>query len=235
MSAPHCHLMGTHGTRPALLKACLTKQPCSPESADSAPLSVSCQVAAHAGLPVRYILRSQSSDLYWQMQEEEQPNAQCSICFDLQAVLRSGKASWETKCKAARMLKDHQIEPYHDRVIYWSLRFASKTNNDVLTIVTDDMDHSKFGWPRFGFRKPGHDLDNIVRPTVTFTGALAHGFGTYLYMAGPQTIGVSDYFLGVLSRTLQYVFNQTSRPAGPPEDRQADQQKKLALPHYGGG
>ena len=48
------------------------------------------------------------------------------------------------------------------------------------------MDHSKIAWPRFGFRRQADDLGNVVRPTMTFTGSLAHGFGTYLFMAGRQ-------------------------------------------------
>ena len=125
------------------------------------------------------------------------------------------------------MLKEHQMHQYHDRVLYWSLRFASKINNDVLVIIIDDMDHSKFGWPRFDFRKPSHELDNIVRPTVTFTGALAHGFGTYMFMAGPQIIGGSDYFLEVLCQTLQFVFQQTRRPT----DQQTGRKRKLLPSH----
>ena len=53
----------------------------------------------------------------------------------------------------------------------------------------------------------------MIRPTVTFTAALAHGWGTYLYMAGPQIAGGSDYFLEVLSQTIEGVM-QACRPSG---------------------
>ena len=118
------------------------------------------------------------------------------------------------KCKAAQALKKHLRDQYTDRLMYWSLRFASKVHNDVLVIIIDDMDHSKFAWPRWSFRKVTHELDRIIRPTLTFTGALAHGWGTYLYMAGPQVLGGSDYFLEVLSQTIECVFQQACRPAG---------------------
>ena len=225
---------------------------------------------SHAGLPVRYIQRSQLSDLYWQMQAEwevlstlhpgagtcpsyktfcrrytstwksvlvmrkSSQHAQCQTCFDLQQILHSGSIPWEQRVKAARLLREHRKQQYHDRMLYWSLRFASKINSDVLVIIIDDMDHSKFAWSRFGFRKQTHELDNVVRPTVTFTAALAHGFGTYLYMAGPQVAGSSAYFLEVLSQTLEYVYamprlaaqqpRQTGRLSGQQTGRLSAQQ-----------
>lgn len=141
-------------------------------------------------------------------------HSQCTICFDLQRILHAARVSWQDKCKAAQALKKHLRDQYTDRLMYWSLRFASKVHNDVLVIIIDDMDHSKFAWPRWSFRKVTHELDRIIRPTLTFTGALAHGWGTYLYMAGPQVLGGSDYFLEVLSQTIECVFQQACRPAG---------------------
>ena len=159
-------------------------------------------------------------------------HSQCRLCFDLQQVLASKTARWADKLQAARMLKSHQREQYHDRLLYWSLRFASKVNNDVLVIIIDDMDHSKFAWPRFGFRKQTHDLDNLTRPTVTFTGALAHGFGTYLYMAGPQVAGGSDYFLEILCQTLEFVFLQTRRPTDQEDDEEEPSKPRKQLPSH---
>ena len=161
---------------------------------------------------------------------EKSQHKQCQICFDLQLVLHSPSVPWSKKMEAAKTLRKHHQEQYEDRVLYWSLRFASQTQatavgddnlpacgaGSVLTIIIDDMDHSKFAWRRWGFRKVPHELDNVARPTVTFTGAIAHGWGTYLYMANPNVIGGSDYFCEVLSQSIENVWKlcQSDSPTG---------------------
>ena len=76
-------------------------------------------------------------------------------------------------------------------------------NTDALFIIIDDMDHSKFARPRFGFRKQTHDPDNAARPTVTFP------------RVWDLLAGGSDYFIEVLSKTLEFCLpadQQTSSP-----------------------
>ena len=55
-------------------------------------------------------------------------------------------ATWEVRMQAAAGLKVHYQNQYLDRCIYWSLRFASRANCDVLTIIIDSMDKAKFAW-----------------------------------------------------------------------------------------
>ena len=150
---------------------------------------------------------------------EKSQHKQCQICFDLQLCLHSPTVPLSTKMEAAKTLRRHQAEQYEDRMLYWSLRFASQAqshgmsedplpacgSSSVLTIIIDDMDHSKFAWPKFPFRKSPAEMENLIRPTVTFTGAIAHGWGTYLYMANPNVMGGSDYFCEVLCQTIQNV------------------------------
>lgn len=133
-------------------------------------------------------------------------HSQCKVCFDLQLILHSPAVPLSAKMNAAARLRQHQEEQYTDRCLYWSLRFASKSYANVLVIIIDDMDHSKFAWPRWGFTKVTHELDNVIRPTVTFTGALAHGWCTSLYMASQQVAGGADYFLEVLCQTIQSCY-----------------------------
>ena len=119
-------------------------------------------------------------------------------------------ASCAEKARAAEILKQHQHEQYRDRLVYWSLRFASRVKNDVLTIVVDDMDHSKFAWPQ----KMLDDLRNVVRPTMTFTGALAHGFGTTRSWPDPRfrvVLTLADE--GVCPQSDQQPRRATAPPA----------------------
>ncbi|CAE7349680.1 unnamed protein product [Symbiodinium natans] len=163
---------------------------------------------------------------------EKSQHKQCQICFDLQLCLHSPTVPLSTKMEAAKTLRRHQAEQYEDRMLYWSLRFASQAqshgmsedplpacgSSSVLTIIIDDMDHSKFAWPKFPFRKSPAEMENLIRPTVTFTGAIAHGWGTYLYMANPNVMGGSDYFCEVLCQTIQNVW----RACNPPDSPQSD-------------
>ena len=125
---------------------------------------------------------------------------------DLQQVLKGPRTPWSKKLEAAKALREHQAGQYADRVLYWSLRHASQTqakpvsqscspkSSSVLTIIIDDMDHSKFAWPRWPFRKQPHELDNLIRPTVTFT----------------------DYFLEVLCQTIETIWGMCGESqAGP--------------------
>jgi len=88
-----------------------------------------------------------------------------------------------------------------DRCIYWSMRFASRSGADVLCICIDTMDKAKFSWPRFGYGRLSKKLEGIARPRTVFTAALAHGYGTYLYMASEEQNHGSDAFCEVLCFT----------------------------------
>ena len=150
---------------------------------------------------------------YLRMRKSSQ-HSQCQTCFDLQAVLHSHTADWSIKLRAARDLRQHQSDQYADRVLYWSLKQSSMGCKDTLVVIIDDMDKSKFVWPRFGFRKPPHEMDNLIRPSLTFTCAIAHGWGTYLFMGNPQVSAGSDYFMEVLSQTLETVYQQSQSEEG---------------------
>eukprot|EP00435_Cladocopium_sp_Y103_P022634 s1605_g5.t1 len=145
-------------------------------------------------------------------------HSQCQLCFDFQALLRSPTVSFVEKAEAARAYRTHLADQYKDRCLYWSLRFAARYRSNVLTIIIDDMDHSKFYWPHFGWNKNPHELDNIVRPCVTFTGALVHGWNVHLFMTHPQVPGGSDFFCEILSQCIQSVFQACSPSRPAPEN-----------------
>jgi hypothetical protein len=73
-------------------------------------------------------------------------HAQCTTCFDLQQRMHRRNASWQERMQAAADLKAHYKAQYLDRCLYWSLRFASRVDADVLTIIIDSMDKTKFAW-----------------------------------------------------------------------------------------
>ena len=150
---------------------------------------------------------------YIKMRKTSQ-HSQCQLCFDLQKLLHSSSLDWPTKLHAAKELRRHQGDQYQDRLLYYALRQGSQHCQDLLVVIIDDMDKSKFAWPRFGFRKDPKELDNVKKPSVTFTAAIAHGWGAYLYMASPQTTSGSDYFMEVLAQTIESLYQQANSPEG---------------------
>jgi len=104
-----------------------------------------------------------------------------------------------------RHLREHIRCTYLDRQIYWNLRFASRGHSDVLVIIIDSMDKTKFSWPQFPFAKRPHDLADLNRPRISFTLAMAHGYRVDMYAAPEELNHGADAFLEVLCRTIDHV------------------------------
>ena len=132
-------------------------------------------------------------------------HSQCNTCFKLQRVMFERGSSVAERLDAARHLREHIRVTYLDRQIYWNLRFASRSFSDVLVIIIDSMDKTKFAWPRFSFPRRPHDLGDLVRPRITFTIAMAHGYCIDMYAAPEELNHGADAFLEVLCRTIDHV------------------------------
>ena len=132
-------------------------------------------------------------------------HAQCNTCFKLQRVMFERGSTVTERLDAARHLREHIRVTYLDRQIYWNLRFASRGYSDVLVIIIDSMDKTKFAWPRFSFSRRPHDLGDLIRPRITFTIAMAHGYCIDMYAAPEELNHGSDAFLEVLCRTIDHV------------------------------
>lgn len=88
-------------------------------------------------------------------------------------VLRFRKSSTHSTCRCCDMLKNnirtatsltiqavnsaklllHLRSQWADREIYWAIRHQAKTSKDVLSIMIDAMDKSKFALPRFSLKE----------------------------------------------------------------------------------
>ena len=88
------------------------------------------------------------------------------------------KGSIKQKMELARDWREHLRAQYHDRLIYWSIRGASRAFLDVLTIIIDSMDQVKTAWPQYKFARKQHCLENLQRPRVILSAVLCHGWCT---------------------------------------------------------
>jgi hypothetical protein len=97
-------------------------------------------------------------------------------------------------------------DQYHDRMLYWNLRWLSRRRDrGVLTIIIDSMDKAKMAWPQWAFRKP-KAFDHCHRPRLVLTGAIAHGWCTDFYLShdGIVSHGCS-MFCEILEQTIARV------------------------------
>ena len=69
---------------------------------------------------------------------------------------------------------------------------------EVLVIILDSMDRTKFAWPRWPFRKVPKSLEGIQRPRLVLTAAIAHGFATCLFVTQENVFHGADAFLEML-------------------------------------
>ena len=134
--------------------------------------------------------------------------------------LHKGQGSLAAKQEAARNWRAHLREQYHDRLLYWQLRWFSRqhrrqspvsSDGGVLTIIIDSMDKSKLVWPQYAFRQP-KSLAGITRPRMVLTAAIAHGWTVEFFLSDDEvTSHGASHFCDVLTKTLERVQDIADR------------------------
>ena len=114
--------------------------------------------------------------------------------------------SLDRKLDVATKWRDHLKWQYIDRPVYWSLRWASRAQEDVLVVIIDALDRSKFALPRYKFPRKSEELDRLFRPKVTLTGAIAHGWCRRIFITDEELHKGGSAFLEVLCLIIQDVY-----------------------------
>ena len=135
-------------------------------------------------------------------------HADCKICFECREKMHKSGLAMRERLDMARQWREHLRNAYHDRMIYWWCRYASRHSMDVLTIIIDSMDKAKFAWPQWPWGRADKALDGVHRPRLVVTGGLAHGFFTCLFVAEDTVSHGSCAFCDVLTRILELVYAQ---------------------------
>jgi len=112
----------------------------------------------------------------------------------------AGKLVW------VRQLREHLRDQYADRCLYWGMRWASRQFMDILTLIIDSMDKSKFGLPRFDYHRMPKFLEPLIRPRLVCTAAIAHGWCTSVFLADEQVSHGANAFADILLRVLEKVY-----------------------------
>ena len=138
-------------------------------------------------------------------------HAECKACFHARTKIHDRGISFAERLGYAREWRDHLRDQYHDRTIYWHNRYASRSKQGVLTIIIDSMDKAKFAWPQYEWGRVDKTLDTVRRPRLVLTAAIAHGYGTFFFVADEDLTHGADAFLDVLERVLETVWAECRR------------------------
>lgn len=141
-------------------------------------------------------------------------HSQCNRCFELTRDMHDTSLTMVERMHAAKALRQHYNDSYLDRCIYWALRYESRVQSDILCIIIDSMDRTKFAWPRWPFSKMPKYLEGVARPRLVLTAALAHGYCTSIFVAEEKVSHGGDAFCEVLAQVLdqvQEVCNERGR------------------------
>jgi len=136
-------------------------------------------------------------------------HSECSTCAELRAKTRTSE-SLEDHIKASNLLVCHLRDQWADRAIYWCLRARARSEKDVLLVIGDGMDKSKFGIPSWeGGRAPKSTVtDHIPRPTCEVYACIAHGFRIDVYVASEGTSVGGSFATDCVLRTMDAVHRQ---------------------------
>lgn len=133
-------------------------------------------------------------------------HAECSICFKFRQLLRSTRKTLDDKLEIAHQWRHHLYWQYCDRCVYWSLRWGSRMKEDVLVIIIDALDRSKFMLPKYRFQRKSSTLDGLRRPRVVVTGGIAHGYCRHAFITGESVVKGGSAFVEMLAIIIEQVY-----------------------------
>ena len=100
-------------------------------------------------------------------------HSQCKQCMQFSSYIHFAKGTAAQKQEKATEWLAHMRGQYHDRCVYWHLRWSSRSRlGKVLCIIIDAMDKAKCAYPQFPLGK-SKELDGYSRPKMVVTGAAA--------------------------------------------------------------
>ena len=79
--------------------------------------------------------------------------------------------------------------------------------DDVLVIIIDGLDRSKFMLPKYAFQRKSSTLDCLRRPRVVVTGGIAHGDCRHAFITGESVMKGGSAFVEMLAIMIEEVYN----------------------------
>ena len=132
-------------------------------------------------------------------------HAQCQICQRLKSGIKNA-TTIQRHAECADKYMRHLSGVYADRQVYAQYKWRAIHQRDVITMMIDSMDKSKFRLPRFPHGRCPKTLENRKRPELQVTAAICHGRGLFVYITDEDAATGSDWSLEVLSLSLNKAF-----------------------------
>ena len=134
----------------------------------------------------------------------------CNSCFEMRQLLQKSGVPRAEKAAVALKLQEHLRSQYHDRMIYWALRFSSQRRSGVLSVMIDGFDKGKTVWPHYPWHKCPANLQGLCRPRLILTGALVHGWCTAMFYQDERLHHGASAHLEILFRCLDKVMSMAA-------------------------
>lgn len=176
-------------------------------SSEDVPVSQNVLVSQHPSWSVFYRVWTSTWKEHLKLRKYSM-HAQCRTCFEAQERMRAHSTTLAQRLDYARQWRRHLRDQYHDRAIYWFNRYASRRYLGVLTVIIDSMDKAKFAWPQYPWKQVDKDLEHHRRPRFVFTAAMAHGYGTFFFIADEHVSHGASAFCEVLLRVVEAVWDK---------------------------
>ena len=130
---------------------------------------------------------------------------ECNDCHTFRESIQGKRKSPAEKMELACQWREHLRAQYHDRLIYWSLRWCSRSNMNVLCVIIDSMDQCKTAWPQYPFHRKPAVLDNLIRPRVILSAVLCHGWCSNIFLMEESLHHGASSFCELLARSFDKV------------------------------
>ena len=147
-------------------------------------------------------------------------HSKCTICHQLKSKIQHAQGIVDQTDASDKLLR-HLAGQFQDRAVYHECRSRSKTTGDLLCLISDSMDRSKYSLPRYHSGRAPKDVATIDRPSLEVTTQIMHGVGIYTYLGDENQTAGTNWVLETLNRSLQHTstFLQKMNKPQPPSLR----------------
>lgn len=132
-------------------------------------------------------------------------HSSCSICDLLKSQIKHARSVVE-HLKANDKYLQHMSQQWLNRSVYWGLRARARADKDIIVIIQDGMDRSKFAMPRWS-RTP-KAAEKFHRPVLELSACLIHGYGAAIYITDEATSIGSDWACECFVRSIDKVWKE---------------------------
>ena len=94
-------------------------------------------------------------------------HSECHHCHRLKKRMKDA-TSMREHCEAADAFLRHLAGQWSDRAVYWQGRSRAKTNRDMLCMIADGMDKSKYLLPRWAGGRAPKPVESYFDECINF-------------------------------------------------------------------